>query len=532
DEKRARALFAEVMEQITQAAARPERGDSRRRAAYWSATEMRQEVLQRVARRDPQLALDLLRGSRLPPPKAEAEGARPFDADLMLEQRLAARVAANDPARAARMAEESLAKGVTHEVIPAIRQIHARDAAAASALAKKVVERLKTEDFTANPLAPHVADMLLAMHAHPQTIIFDAGDEDGTPPPPASKTRFALDAQTFRDLLDIVVSHSLKAPARGGAPMSLGPLMPEIEKLWPQRAAALRARLAEYERNLDPEARRWAEYGPVLERESPEGLVEAAARAPREMRNTFYARAAFKSLEGGDAERARRILSENVSDSSERAQLLAIVERSALVSLLDAGKFAEARQAVARLRTKEERAVALAHLALIAAAKGERELGAQLLEEARALAGTRVGNAEQLNVHLQLARAYALVEPERGFEIVEGVIDRANEMIGALDTLDGFLGGPELFRDGELLMGRNTGLPSIDAVLHQYGNQLAALARADFDRMRSAAARFHRPEVRIVARLLIAQGLLSDRGWSEPSAVGLMGRGVVPVSSR
>ncbi|HYN83817.1 MAG TPA: hypothetical protein VER32_01100, partial [Pyrinomonadaceae bacterium] len=353
-------------------------------------------------------------------------------------------------------------------------------------------------------------------------------------PPPAPKTRFALDAQTLRELLDLVVTETLKAPAGVGtsAPYSLWALLSEVEKLWPQRAAALRKRRAEYERGLNPEARRWAEYAPLLERGSPEGLVEAAARAPREVRNTLYARAAYKSLEGGDAERARRIISDNVSDSSERAQLLAVVERSALVSLLDAGKFEEARLATGRIRSKEERAVTLAHLALVAAAKEKRETAAQLLEEARALVGTRIGNAEQLNVHLQLARAYALVEPERGFEIVEAVVDRANEMIGALETLDGFLGGPELFRDGELVMGRNAGLPSLDAVLRQYGNQLAALARADFDRTRAAAARFHRPEVRTMAQLLIAQGLLSDQRWPDPSAGDVMGHGVVRAVSR
>lgn len=536
DEKRARALFAETLEQIVASASRPERGEERRRAAHWAALTMRLEVLQRVARRDPQLALDLMRGSRLPQIKPESEGTRGFDTELMLEQKLAAQVAAADPARAARMAEESLSKGITHELIPALRNIHARDAEAAAALSKKVVARLKSEDLSENMLAGHVADALLGMHGGPNALTYITADEDPEPhtPAPAPQTKFTLDPQTFRDLLDLVVTSTLKTPATAGAPTpySLWALLPEVEKLWPQRGAELRKRRAEYERRLDPQARRWAEFAPLLERESPEGLIEAAARVPREMRNTFYARAAYKSLEGGDAERARRIVSENVSDSSERAQLLAVVERSALVGLLDAGKFDEARQAVARIRSKEERAVALAHLALVAAAREKRETAAQLLEEARVLAGARVGNAEQLNVHLQLARAYALIDPPRGFEIVEAVIDRANEMIGALETLDGFLGGPDIFRDGELVLGRNAGLPSLDTVLRQYGNQLAALARADFDRTRSAAARFHRSEVRTMAQLLVAQGLLSDRRWPEPSAGEVMGRGVVRPASR
>lgn len=521
DEKRARAIFAEVMEQIGQASAKPERNIERRRTAYWSSFEMREEVLIAVARRDPEFALELLHASRRPPIESGPEGTRAFDADLMLEQRLAARVAAADPKRAARMAEESLSRGVSFELVSAIRQIHARDAEAASSLAHKVVARLKSEDFNDNPLTPHVADALLGMHANPRTYLLTGGDAEA-PPPPAPKTKFALDAQSYKDLLEMVVAYSLKAPVRH-IPYSLQMLMPEIEKLWPQRAALLRKRYSEYEKTLDPEAQRWSEYGPLLDRESPEGIVEAAAKAPREMRNTFYSRAAFKALEKGDAARARQIVSEHVRDSSERAQLLSLIDRTAVIRLLDSGKFEEARQLVSRIRSKEERAVALSHLALIAAAKKERKLAAQLLDEARGLAGERIRSPQQLNVHLQLARAYALVEPARGFEIVEAVVDRANEMIAAADTLDGFLGGPEIFRDGELIMGRRSGVPSLDMILGQYGKQLAALARADFDRMRSAAARFQRPEVRTMARLLIAQGLLSDRQWTDPSAAELLG---------
>jgi hypothetical protein len=97
-------------------------------------------------------------------------------------------------------------------------------------------------------------------------------------------------------------------------------------------------------------------------------------------------------------------------------------------------------------------------------------------------------------------------------------------------VLDGFLGGPDIFEDGELVMGQRSGVPGIDAIFEQYGAQLAALARADFERTRSVAARFQRAEVRTMAHLLIAQGLLTDRKPPELRARGLLGHGVIMSS--
>ena len=97
-------------------------------------------------------------------------------------------------------------------------------------------------------------------------------------------------------------------------------------------------------------------------------------------------------------------------------------------------------------------------------------------------------------------------------------------MIAAADVLDGFLGGPEIFRDGELLM--HAGVASLETIFEQYGRQLAELARADFDRAKAAASRFSRVEVRAMARLLVAQGLLSDRQPPEPTPEALMSAGI------
>ena len=528
DEKRARALFREVVGQIVEVASKPERNAERRQRAFWEAYAMRQEFLQTVARRDPQLALELLQASRqqpVLPPGADAARYKQFDPELMLEQRLVAQVAATDPKRAARMAEETLSKGISFELMNFVQQLYARDPTVGAEFAGKVAQRLKSENLLENQIALSVADVLLDINGRPQNLILSDPSGVNRIDADAIAKNPLLDAQTSRELLESVVAAALAGDARS-FPMSMQSLLPEVEKLWPERAALLRQKQAEYVKTLDPESRKWVEYSHLLNRATPEALIEAAASVPQEMRSTFYSRAAYLALSKGDTERARQIVNEHVRDSSERAQILSSLEQYALWSLLERGKFEEARKLVSEIRRKEDRIAALSQLALMAALKGERKLASQLLEEARALVGERIKNPQQLNQHLQLARAYALVEPPRAFEIVEAVVDRANDMIAAADVLDGFLGGPEIFQDGELVMGHRSGVPGLDSIFAQYGQQLAALARADFERTRSAAARFQRPEVRTMARLLIAQGLLTDRK-PELGVRGLLSQGML-----
>ena len=79
----------------------------------------------------------------------------------------------------------------------------------------------------------------------------------------------------------------------------------------------------------------------------------------------------------------------------------------------------------------------------------------------------------------------------------------------AAALLEKFGLGSGLFRNGEITL--QPGFASIGGLYGQYVKALAELARVDFDRTKSAADNFQRDEVRLMARLVIAQSVLSDR---------------------
>jgi hypothetical protein len=79
-------------------------------------------------------------------------------------------------------------------------------------------------------------------------------------------------------------------------------------------------------------------------------------------------------------------------------------------------------------------------------------------------------------------------------------------LLSAAAVLNGF--EVNLFRDGELSMQNGSGLTNM---VNRFGQQLAQLARTDFERSETLAGHFQFAEPRIMARLAIVQGLLNAK---------------------
>jgi len=78
--------------------------------------------------------------------------------------------------------------------------------------------------------------------------------------------------------------------------------------------------------------------------------------------------------------------------------------------------------------------------------QGDSKLALELLDEARKLINSPPANQKQIDALMQVAGAYALVEPARAFELINPLIVQANEMIAAAALLDKFGSGQGLFK--------------------------------------------------------------------------------------
>ncbi|HKC66334.1 MAG TPA: hypothetical protein VKB86_22010 [Pyrinomonadaceae bacterium] len=507
DEKRARALFKEAMNALTSVAVPfDEKMKDEERTAYWRFMQQRKEILQMVARRDADLALELLRDSRpqtLSTSNAGKSFSRPQD-DSDLEQSLAVQVAMNDPKRAFQMAEEDLSKGYSGQLLSLVTHLNDKDSDLAARLVTEIIDKLHSENLATNQDAA-----LLAMQLLQIGIKHESGGFELLSSYQIGRKPFSLDEHKISDLLGMVTTAALGETSNSSLISMLPYLMPDIEKRLPERAQLLRRRIGEFVRTLDPDQRLYFENAELIRSGSIEAILETAAKASGKARDMLYEQAAWKAFNHGDEERAHQIINDNIRDSSNRDRILESLDRAALWNSISKDKLDDVRQRIARLKSKDERAGVLAQLAFDAAVKKDRKLALEFLDEARPLITMKPKTDMQLYTLLQVVRTYALVEPARAFEMIESLVDEANELLAAASVLNGFLLPKGVFRNGEMML--TPGYTQISMQFRQFGKELGALALLNFERTKNAADRFQRNETRIMARLFIAQGVLSEK---------------------
>lgn len=500
DAPRARLLFKEVIASLGDLLNNQEVSEEPERLGFGGGPrQLRRELLQLLAQRDPQLARELLRTTR-----AQAAGGRVRRGDVLadqpLELTLATQIAENDPNQAVEIAEESLSRGLSYELPGVLSALYEKDPAAATKLASQVVVKLRTEKFDESDVAKSVAISLLRL-----AVIAPEGE--GKAPKNAAPL---LDQQSMHELIEKLAVEALRpnttSPELVGV---LQEMMPAVEKYAPARAAQLQRKIEQQNKGkvepIQAATEDWSKYQNMFEKGSVDELLAAAASAPEGMRDMLYQRAAGKVMEEGDPARARQLLNEHIKDPAQRKQLLAQMDELAAYAAAQQGNLEQARKLMATLRTNEERVLALAQLADAAIGKGDKKLALALLDEAHEMSSERAKNYKQLLAQLAVARGYAMLDASRSLGILEPVVDQLNDLLAAGVVLGSFF-VEELIRDDEIMM---EPLISVsNEVLTLYVAHFGTLARADFERTRALADRFQRYEIRAIARLLVAQSVL------------------------
>ena len=235
-----------------------------------------------------------------------------------------------------------------------------------------------------------------------------------------------------------------------------------------------------------------------------DALVQAAATAPQQMQSRLYQQAAYKALEEGDTERARQIANDHLQ-ANARDNVIRRIDFRELAKKAEGARVEDVRQAVARLQTDNEKIDFLIQVANDAQ-KENPKLALQLLDDAKQITNHRATFYEHFEQQLKVARAYSAIDPARSFDVLDPGIGQLNELLSAAAVLSGF--EISMFRDGEMAIQGGNGLTQM---VNRFGQELAQLAKSDFERSETLAGRFQFPEARIMTRLAIVQGLLRPR---------------------
>lgn len=490
DEKRARALFKLVEEDI-KLGLQIEKGTPNAEHTFQVFLKLREDTLARMAQRDPELAFAFLKDTvssveeytRRPDGQIPAAIAAK---EHELELRLAKQIGAGDPEIAIKLARKSLAIGLSQDLLPVLRK-SSKDKAQAAALYKEIVDKLRDADF-GNWQTFEFAQLLVL----------------GYTPPTA-------DESTFRELLQVLLT---KAFAGGCAnPRSehddarmwfcaeVASLMPLFERFYPAEARRLRHWLAGPEDYRLAQRSAYAELNQLAEEGSIDELLSLASKYPS-MEGNIRLRAMGMAESTGDWERAEKIAS-SYSGDPQIQQVLD--DRITYYRNLVSGAEQEWATALKQtsnlpLNVRTNLLLGLAHNIALR----DKNTALKALAELSSFIDMLPPGQEQTVQQILLATVYSLAKSDRGFAIMEGLLPKLNELIAAGAKLDGY--DSRYLRDGEWNM---TGEGAVGNILTLLANNAAYFAWSDFDRAVTLAGQFERSEIRMMAQLKLAQGILT-----------------------
>jgi hypothetical protein len=290
-----------------------------------------------------------------------------------------------------------------------------------------------------------------------------------------------------------------------GIIQQLKPMLPDLEKLSLTQFPALTSKIAEFDKFNEAEQGPWAKYQQLTQTGTAEEILKAAMTAPPGISEGLLNQAAWKAIGQGDDDTAHRVI-EKISDPRQRSEMEKNLTRQSFMRAQSEKKLTEARELLSRF-PPEERAVMLAQMATSIASEN-KPAALALLSEAEAVLGDRALNYQQLRAQLQVASAYEQLNAGRSAGLVEKAINQLNELAVAALVLNGF-DLQQYFRSGELVI--NSG-NSLTEMANESCQRLASISKNDFDRAKSIAEEFQRPELRMMALLQIAQATLANDG--------------------
>jgi hypothetical protein len=118
-----------------------------------------------------------------------------------------------------------------------------------------------------------------------------------------------------------------------------------------------------------------------------------------------------------------------------------------------------------------------------------------------------------------LASGFAETDPDRAFPLLEETIGRANTTLEAFVKVGEFIDvAEEMIQDGEVQVGAFGGqmVRGLTSELGMADTTIIVLAKADFGKTKQLTNRFDRPEIRILAKMMVLRAVLNPKKAPKP----------------
>lgn len=513
DEKQARGWVQEIGESFKHVFRNPEENHPQVRLS-WPRRQLRQQVIQMIARHDLDLALETLRYTRPVMPTGETIQQEFHAQEVALEQSLAAQAAAHNPAVALKLAEQTLEKGFSYELGRLVEIVAEKDRPAAEKLLGQSFKKLQNTKLLQDQPATQFALNLLQQEYRARMKELTPGQKMY-----GMKLRQPIlsddELKKWNELLCRTAlsyqptSESVKNPHSYELLTGVQRLLPEIEKLNPEYVALVNKSLSKLMPMLPDYAKDSVELNRFLQKGDVEGLLAAAEKAPKEKKDQYYRMAVFSAIDyHADTDLARKIINEYITDPYQKKNEIAFVEWITAQVKAGEDKIDEAVAALAGLENDMARADTMARIAEETLQKGNKKRATQLLEKAYQFLGDPIENAAQFGALARITKDFVDADPKRAFELYDPPIESLNQIISAITITCRY---ETVFNrcvsvKDELMLGYNNGYTQ---AIMTYIETMKSLGQVDFERAVELAGRFRNIEIRSYARLLLLAARLN-----------------------
>lgn len=483
NENRARSLLLGVEADIRAGLEQGDLNDHTDAQTRMVFLKLRMDTVERMVGLDPDLALAFLKAT-----KVESDTARPYHVaewERDLELRLAKEIAAQRPEVAVKLARQSLARGFSDDLRLLLRKLYKKDREQALLLYKEIVSKLRDTGLVQHSPGSNLAISLVHTFKPP-----------------------LADESTFRELVGLLIDTALQNGcdkriegdgARSYFCVEIGSTFAEMQKVDPLRSAKLKH--FESSREFHQSEGDY-ELSEVYQSGTVDEIIALAEKYP-DIKRQAYWHAIEKAQTSGDIERARKLVNDYIDDPEERSEALKRLDRAKAWATLNSERLAEVQSILARMPRVQERFWYLLSVAY-RFAPSDQKTALKLVGQASEMIGTMKPGRDQTEAQVAVAMIYCLEKSDRGLEIIESMMPKLNELVGAAAKLDGY--DSHNLRDGEWNMSSQG---SVGALLTRMSQNAAAFAWCDFDRAVSLTAQFERPEIRMMAQLKLAQAVLA-----------------------
>lgn len=508
--------------------------------AFGRNTSPRADILKTIAARDAELALELLyvtrpaniaaalasytrsqpktAGTKNPGDMMEQQQNRFLaENELRLEQGFSEKVAENDPSLAAKMLRESIAKnGVTTSAFSILEKINSKDSELAVKLLNEINQKLVGESYDGENEKNNLVIVFL------RRFYIDV-DKDSAKSKDKDKKPLKLELGAAKELANKVADGFLKSDSSSRAMnvyFQLRAIVPVLEKIIPERAALLKQKQEAMKKSLPEEMTAFDDIWGDDGNRSPEKSIDAAAKAPAQIRGFMYRNAINEAAKSGNMEAVRASLSK-APEGKERDEAIAYLDSKVAEKKIEEGKSDEARKIIDSLGSTKEKVERLVQMAISFQQKNtkeDKEIAAKLMTDARGLIDYSPEDEDAANDFLRIVSGYASIEPSTAFSMLDTFADQANELVNASATVAKFDKNNPNFKNGELIMTR--GLPRIGGKILGYGKEAQILANEDIDRLQNIAGKFQRPDAQILLKLYIVQAFFTGKIGLQGSSGG------------